>query len=72
MKNNKRQQQEPKDVALDVPAEANTEKHINFLKIEEAQSTLEDNKAENVVTERQKEWNEGLEAGERARHEDSK
>ncbi len=59
-------QQEPKDIALDVPAEANTEKHINFLKEEEDSSSNVGTNADNIVTERQKQWKEGLEAGKQA------
>lgn len=61
MKDDKQQQDAPKDVALDVPAEANTEKHINFL--EEEDSPDEDT----VLTERQKAWKDGLKEGEQAR-----
>src|SRR6476661_1549028 len=65
METNKQHQDIPKDVALDVPAETNTEKHINFLKIEEEQSGDTDN----ATSERRKEWKEGLEEGERLRDE---
>jgi hypothetical protein len=67
MKDDKQQQHEPKDIALDVPAEANTEKHINFLKEEEDSSTKVGVNADSFAAERQKQWKEGLEEGEKAR-----
>lgn len=53
------------DPALDVPAEANTEKHINFLK-EEEEGTNGVTVNTNTSHERRKEWKEGLEEGREA------
>lgn len=62
-----KQQTEPKDIALDVPAEAATEKHINFLKEEEDSSAKVGFNADSFATERRKQWQEGLKEGEEAR-----
>ena len=57
-----------KDPQLDVPAEANREKHINFLDAEE--KTAAENISENdrfgstkKDNERRKQWQQGLEGG---------
>lgn len=65
MKDNQKESQ--KDIHLDIPAEANHEKHINF-RDSEAEETADHNR-EDQLTERQKEWKEGLAEGERARRE---
>lgn len=69
MKEDTKRQEAPKDVALDVPAEANTEKHINFLKEEEDSSSKTGATVDAFTAERQKQWQEGLEAGKQARNE---
>ena len=69
MKDEKQQPDQPKDIALDVPAEANMEKHINFLEVEEESQTKTGFNADNFASERQKQWKEGLEEGEKARRE---
>ena len=59
---------EPKDPSLDVPAEANTEKHIDFLDIEDPVNEGNSGDRQDQQTkERQKEWREGLEEGRRAK-----
>jgi hypothetical protein len=63
----KQQKKTPKDPALDVPSEANREKHINFLEEEEKASQItgdvDTHKEKN--DERKKEWERGIEAGRR-------
>jgi hypothetical protein len=62
----KHQKKAPKDPALDVPSEANREKHINFLEEEEKASQIggADTQSEKN-DERKKEWERGIEAGKR-------
>ena len=57
---------EEKDPLLGVPADANTEKHIDFLDIEDPidETGLRD-REDKQTKERQKEWKEGLEEGEK-------
>lgn len=61
------QQPQDKDRHLDIPSEANRDKHINFRELES-----EDNDTAGGQTdedkERQRQWREGLEAGKRARN----
>jgi hypothetical protein len=61
-----------KDKHLDIPAEANTEKHINFLEAEESASagvSPDDDRAGHTKDDeqRRKEWQQGLAEGERER-----
>lgn len=58
-----------KDKQLDVPAEANTEKHINFLEAEGQTSDESDRATQNTKEDdnRRKEWKRGLAEGERER-----
>lgn len=58
----KNKQQEPADRQLDVPAEANRDEHINFLKVEE-ESAKNFAIDKDSVTKRREEWQEGLEEG---------
>jgi hypothetical protein len=53
-----------KDRHLDVPAEANRDRHHNYLADNEAETS--DNDRE--LTERQKQWKKGLEEGRNARN----
>ena len=60
-----------KDPRLDVPAEANREKHINFMDAEEktaAGNVSEEDRFGSTKedTERRKEWQQGLEEGRKA------
>lgn len=57
-----------KDRHLDVPQEANRDKHINFLDIEDT-GDQNRNKKDEETEARQKQWKEGLEEGKRARGE---
>ena len=64
--------QEEKDKRLDIPSEANREKHINFLEAEER--TSNDHKSDNDRfghtdddEQRREDWQKGLEEGEKAR-----
>jgi hypothetical protein len=61
-------QNTPIDPRLDVPAEANREKHINFLEVEEesANRSGSDN-VDDFASERRKEWERGLAEGKEAR-----
>ena len=57
-----------KDPHLDVPAEANTDKHINFLDAEDTGNEDDTTGRKDKETEeRQKQWKEGLEEGKRIR-----
>jgi hypothetical protein len=71
MKDDKQQQQPEGDPNLDIPSEANRTKHINFLEVEEESSTKTGANADGFAADRQKQWQEGLEEGERARREDT-
>ena len=52
-----------KDRHLDVPAEANRDRHHNYLADMEEETADDDRK----LTDRQKQWKEGLEEGRKAR-----
>ncbi len=58
----KNKQEAPADRQLDVPAEANRDEHINFLKVEE-ESAKNFAIDKDSVTERREEWEKGLEEG---------
>lgn len=65
-----------KDKHLDIPAEANTEKHINFLEAEEktaAENISDDERfgSSKQDEERRREWQEGLKEAENARNKNS-
>lgn len=61
----KEQEQREKDPHLDIPSEANREKHINFLKAEEDNpERTRDHKTDN--SNRREQWKEGLEEGQKA------
>ena len=70
----KHKQEPPKDPHLDVPSEANRDKHINFLEEEEKEEQVsgEARKQNEEVTERRKEWERGIEAGKEERKKDQK
>jgi hypothetical protein len=60
------------DPHLDIPAEANREKHINFMEAEEQGNEESRNRNEEEFMERrQKEWKEGLEEGRKEREENN-
>jgi len=60
------------DKRLDIPAEANTEKHINFMEAEEkgAENRSDDNQFGHSKDDekRREEWQKGLDEGEKARN----
>lgn len=56
------------DPSLDVPAEANREKHINFPDVEEESRGRSEHKSDAADAERRRQWEEGLQEG---RKEDS-
>ncbi len=58
-----------KDKHLDIPSEANQDKHINFRELEDDGSGGAGNGRRDEVDEaRQQQWREGIEAGKRARN----
>ena len=63
---NEEAQQQPNDPNLDIPAEANRGKHINFMEAEEESSRKTGNDTDDFAAERQKQWKEGLEEGKEA------
>ena len=65
---NQRKESRVKDPHLDIPSEANTDEHINFLEIEEPGTKK--HKLDRETEERQKQWREGLEEGEKERNRD--
>jgi hypothetical protein len=66
------QHEENNDSQLDIPANANTGKHINFLDTEDQSSVdRESGQTDKETTERQKQWKEGLEEGKKAREQNS-
>lgn len=66
-KQSKSQEQEP-DPHLDVPSEANRDKHINFRKLEEDGGELLSFKDKDEVKERREQWEQGVEEGRKERH----
>ena len=60
----------PLDPHLDVPAEANREKHINFLEVEENGSRTGNDNVDDFASERRKEWERGIAEGKEARDKD--
>jgi hypothetical protein len=63
----KEKNQSRTDRHLNAPSESNREKHINFLQVEEESSgnfMIDKN-----ATERQKQWDKGIEEGEQEREE---
>lgn len=56
-----------KDRHLDIPSEANRDKHINFREAEDASDESNTQKDE-ATEERQRQWREGIEAGKQARN----
>ena len=64
--------QNDNDKRLDIPSEANREKHINFLEAEERTSSNDPDEARFGHSEddskRREEWQRGLEEGEKAKN----
>ena len=64
-------QNTPLDPHLDAPSEANRDKHINFLEVEEESSSRSGNdNVDDFASERRKEWEQGLAEGKKARDRD--
>lgn len=60
-----------KDPHLDIPSEANQDKHINFLDVEDGTDQNEGAGRKDTETEeRQRQWREGLEEGKRSNREE--
>lgn len=58
-----------KDRHLDIPSEANRDKHINFRDAEDASGETDAGKRKDEATEeRQRQWREGIEEGKKARN----
>ena len=51
------------DPNLDIPSEANTTKHINFLDIENEPSNRQGKRDDDSNEERRKQWEQGLKEG---------
>ena len=63
MREDKRQESN-KDIHLDIPSEANREKHINFRDAEEKNNeNKDDDTIDEFAKERRKEWEQGLSDG---------
>jgi hypothetical protein len=66
MQEKDKSQQDPQ---LDTPAEANTEKHINFLEVEEKSvGRREKDNRDDFADDRKKQWEQGLKEGEEERN----
>jgi len=61
---NKKQTPQDKDRHLDIPSEANRDKHINFREVEEGGYTG-DTDIDDATRERQRQWQQGIEEGKR-------
>jgi hypothetical protein len=60
------------DRRLDTPGEANTEKHINFLELEEEGGNRNSsNQVDDFAEERRRQWQEGIAEGKKAREEEN-
>lgn len=54
------------DPHLDTPTEANREKHINFLEVEEGSGRSGNDNVDDFAKERRKEWEKGIAEGKEA------
>lgn len=60
----KKQDKKTQDLHLDIPSEANRERHINFPELEEESArNIVFRKKDKQTKDRQKQWKEGLQAG---------
>jgi hypothetical protein len=66
MKKDKEQQQQPNDPNLDIPAESNRTKHINFMDVEDESATKTGINNDDWAADRQKQWKKGLQEGREA------
>ncbi|RYZ19580.1 MAG: hypothetical protein EOO16_19545 [Chitinophagaceae bacterium] len=64
------EREQPKDPMLDVPAEANRQKHINFLDNDEERPDSSDREERARDEERRRQWEEGLRAGRESSNEE--
>lgn len=64
-RNQKDKQPRQPDRHLDIPAEANRDKHINFEKIEEGDDPIVQFKNKDDFKDRQERWQQGIEEGEK-------
>jgi len=58
-----------KDPHLDIPAEANRDKHINFSEAEDDAPDT-NRKEDELIKKRREQWQQGVKEGEKAREED--
>ena len=58
------------DPNLNIPSEANTQKHINFLDVEEESEGRTSKQRDDFSEERQKQWKEGIAKGKEEREKD--
>ena len=63
---NKETLPQDKDRHLDIPSEANRDKHINFVDLESGDNDR-NNRNDKETEERQRQWREGIEEGKKAR-----
>lgn len=66
--NNENELPRDKDRHLDIPSEANRDKHINFLDAEDTSGDDDSGRKDKETEERQRQWKEGIEAGKKARN----
>lgn len=55
--------QQNRDPNLDIPSEANTDKHINFLDVESNEQNSGNNRVDRETQERREQWQQGLQEG---------
>jgi len=66
-----KEKEEKRDPNLDIPSEANTKKHINFLHVEEeSQRDQNNNRRDEFSEQRQKQWREGIAQGKKETEKD--
>lgn len=64
-----REEKEQLDNHLDIPSEANRDKHINFLDAEDNSDDRSSGSRDSFAEERKKQWQDGLAEGEKLRRE---
>lgn len=70
MKDREENLPQDKDPNLDIPSEANSTKHINFLDVEDTNNDTGGNRKDDETAERQKQWQRGIEEGKKARNDE--
>ena len=63
MKNKKKQLPQDKDRHLDIPSEANRDKHINFREAEDVDQGDENRPSDEATKRRRQLWEQGIEEG---------